>query len=318
MAPTEAAVRRPATDDMEGPVAAVRAFNRLYTNVIGVLRGGYLGTPYSLTEARLLFELGQRDRTEVTALRRGLDIDAGYLSRILSRLEAAQLITREKSGTDARRQVITLTPAGRALQQNLDTRAAEQIGALLASLGETAQRRLVASVREITQVLTDAPQPRAYLLRAPRPGDLGWVIGRQAAGYAAEYGWDQTYEALVARILADYVDHRDPAREAAWIAEADGERAGSVFCVRKSETVAQLRLLYVDPAARGLGIGSRLVEECLRFARSAGYTEMMLWTNSVLAGARRIYQRAAFTLREEEPHRSFGQDLVGQVWSRPL
>lgn len=318
MAPTGAAVRRPATDDMEGPVAAVRAFNRLYTNVIGVLRGGYLGTPYSLTEARLLFELGQRDRTEVTALRRGLDIDAGYLSRILSRLEAGELITREKCGTDARRQVITLTPAGRALQQNLDTRAAEQIGALLASLGETAQRRLVASVREITQVLTDAPQPRSYLLRAPRPGDLGWVVERQAAGYAAEYGWDDTYEALVARLIADYVDHRDPAREAAWIAEADGERVGSVFCVRKSDTVAQLRLLYVDPAARGLGIGSRLVEECLRFARSAGYTEMMLWTNSVLAGARRIYQRAGFALRDEEPHRSFGQDLVGQVWSRPL
>ena len=315
MTATEAAVRRPAFED---PIAAVRAFNRLYTNVIGVLRGGYLGTPYSLTEARLLFELGQRDRTEVTALRRGLDIDAGYLSRILSRFEADQLITRAKSGADARRQVIALTPAGRELQRRLDARAAEQIGALLASLGENAQRRLVASVREITQVLTDAPPPRAYLLRAPRPGDLGWVIERQAAGYSAEFGWDQTYEALVARILADYVDHRDPAREAAWIAEADGERVGSVFCVRKSDTVAQLRLLYVDPAARGLGIGSKLVEECLRFARAAGYTEMMLWTNSVLADARRIYQRAGFELAGEEPHHSFGVDLTGQHWSRAL
>ncbi len=315
MAATEAAVRRPAIED---PVAAVRAFNRLYTNVIGVLRGGYLNTPYSLTEARLLFELGQRDRTEVSALRRGLDIDAGYLSRILSRFEGDQLVTREKSDTDARRQVIALTAAGRALQQSLDTRAAEEIGALLGRLGEDAQQRLVASMREITQVLTGAPSPRAYLLRAPRPGDLGWVIQRQAAGYAAEYGWDETYEALVARIIADFVDSHDPAREAAWIAEADGQRVGSILCVRKSGTVAQLRLLYVDPAARGLGIGSKLVEECLRFARAAGYTEMTLWTNSVLEQARRIYQRTGFTLTGEEAHHSFGADLVGQNWTRKL
>jgi DNA-binding MarR family transcriptional regulator/GNAT superfamily N-acetyltransferase len=315
MAATAAAVRRPAIED---PVAAVRAFNRLYTNVIGVLRSGYLNTPYSLTEARLLFELGQRDRTEVSALRRGLDIDAGYLSRILSRFEGDQLITREKSDTDGRRQVIALTAAGRALQQSLDTRAAGEIGALLGRLGEDAQQRLVTSMREITQVLTGAPSPRAYLLRAPRPGDLGWVIQRQAAGYAAEYGWDETYEALVARIIADYVDGHDPAREAAWIAEADGQRVGSVLCVRKSDSVAQLRLLYVDPAARGLGIGSKLVEECLRFARAAGYTEMTLWTNSVLAEARRIYERTGFTLTGEEAHHSFGADLVGQNWSRPL
>jgi DNA-binding MarR family transcriptional regulator/GNAT superfamily N-acetyltransferase len=315
MATTDAAVRRPATED---PVAAVRAFNRLYTNVIGVLRGSYLGSPYSLTEARLLFELGQRDSTEVSALRRGLDIDAGYLSRILGRFEADQLIARNRSGSDARRQVITLTPAGRELQHRLDDQAGEQMGALLASLGQPAQQRLLAGIREITGVLTDAPGPRSYQLRAPRPGDLGWVVQRQAAGYTAEYGWDETYEAMVARIVADYVDHRDPAREAAWIAEADGERVGSILCVRKSGTVAQLRLLYVDPAARGLGIGGKLVEECLRFARAAGYTEIMLWTNSVLAGARRIYERAGFTLQDEEPHRSFGADLVGQNWSRPL
>ena len=318
MAATDAAVRRPATEEIAGPVAAVRAFNRLYTNVIGVLRGSYLGSPYSLTEARLLFELGQRDSTEVSALRRGLDIDAGYLSRILGRFEADQLIARNKSGSDARRQVITLTPAGRELQHRLDDQAGEQMGALLASLGQPAQQRLLAGIREITGVLTDAPGPRSYQLRAPRPGDLGWVVQRQAAGYTAEYGWDETYEATVARIVADYVDHRDPAREAAWIAEADGGRVGSILCVRKSDTVAQLRLLYVDPAARGLGIGGKLVEECLRFARAAGYTEIMLWTNSVLAGARRIYERAGFTLQDEEPHRSFGADLVGQNWSRPL
>jgi DNA-binding MarR family transcriptional regulator/GNAT superfamily N-acetyltransferase len=315
MTAAEAAVRRPAFED---PVAAVRAFNRLYTNVIGLLRGSYLSTPYSLTEARLLFELGQRDRTEGSALRRGLDIDAGYLSRILSRFEADQLITREKSGTDARRQVIGLTAAGRELQQSLDTRAAEQIGALLASLGDDAQQQLVASVRQITRILSDAPAPRSYQFRAPRPGDMGWVIQHQMAGYHAAYGWDETYEALVARIIADYLDHRDPAREAAWIAEVDGERAGSIFCVRQTGTVAQLRLLWVEPAARGLGLGSKLVEECMRFARSAGYTEMTLWTNSVLADARRIYQRAGFTLRDEEPHHSFGADLIGQHWSRTL
>jgi DNA-binding MarR family transcriptional regulator/GNAT superfamily N-acetyltransferase len=315
MATTEAAVRRAAIDD---PVAAVRAFNRLYTNVIGVLRGSYLGSPYSLTEARLLFELSQQDSTEVSALRRGLDIDAGYLSRILSRFEATGLITRNKSGADARRQVITLTAAGRELQQSLDGRAIKQIGALLGSLGEDAQQRLLSGIRDITEVLAGAPAPRSFLLRAPRPGDLGWVVQRQAAGYVAEYGWDDTYEAMVARIVADYVDHRDPAREAAWIAEADGERVGSIICVRKSDTVAKLRLLYVDPAARGLGIGSKLVEECLRFARAAGYTEITLWTNSVLAEARRIYERTGFTLQDEEPHHSFGADLIGQNWSRPL
>ena len=316
MVATGAAVRRPTTED---PVAAVRAFNRLYTNVIGVLRGGYLGTPYSLTEARLLFELGQRDSTEVSALRRGLDIDAGYLSRILSRFEADGLITRRKSGTDARRQVITLTPDGRALQQRLDASAVEQIGTLLASLGEHAQQRLVSCVREITQVLTDAPPPRGLRAApaAPRRPRLGGAApgGRRTRPSTA--GTRRTRR-LVARIMADYVDQRDPAREAAWIAEADGERVGSILCVRKSDTVAQLRLLYVDPAARGLGIGATLVEECLRFARAAGYTEIMLWTNSILADARRIYERAGFTLGEEEPHHSFGADLIGQIWSRPL
>jgi DNA-binding MarR family transcriptional regulator/predicted N-acetyltransferase YhbS len=310
----EAAVTHQADD----PVATVRAFNRLYTNVIGVLRGGYLGTPYSLTEARLIFELGQRDTTEVAGLRRSLDIDAGYLSRILTRFEADRLITRRRSDSDGRRQVIALTDAGRALQAELDTQAARQIGALLASLGEAGQLRLAGGMQEITSALAGAPRPRAYLLRPPRAGDMGWVVQRQAAGYAAEYGWDETYESLVARIVADYVDHRDPAREAAWIAEVGGEPAGSVFCVRKDDVTAQLRLLFVEPSARGLGIGSRLVEECLRFARAAGYKEIMLWTNSVLADARRIYERAGFQLIGEEKHRSFGHDLVGQSWSRPV
>jgi DNA-binding MarR family transcriptional regulator/GNAT superfamily N-acetyltransferase len=302
----------------EDPVAAVRAFNRLYTNVIGVLRSGYLGTPYSLTEARLIFELGQRTTTEVAGLRRSLDIDAGYLSRILARFEADRLITRRRSDTDARRQVIALTDAGRVLQAELDAQAAGQIGALLAGLGEAGQRRMLASMREISRVLAGTPAPRGYVLRPPRAGDMGWVVQRQAAGYARDYGWDQTYESLVARIVADYVDQRDPAREAAWIAEVAGEPAGSVFCVRKDDSTAQLRLLYVEPSARGLGIGSRLVEECLGFARSAGYKEIVLWTTSVLADARRIYERAGFQLTGEARHHSFGHDLTGQNWSRPL
>lgn len=205
-----------------------------------------------------------------------------------------------------------------AVQAELDAPAAGQIGALLAGLSETARRQLVGGIREVTGALTGAPRPRSWLLRPPRPGDLGWVVQAQAAGYTRQYGWDETFAALVARIVADYIDHRDPEREAAWIAEVDGEAAGSVFCVRTSDTVAQLRLLYVAPSVRGLGIGSRLVGECLGFARAAGYREIMLWTNSVLAEARRISQRAGFELTDEEPHRSFGQDLVGQTWARPL
>jgi len=306
---------RPVTGEA---VAAMRAFNRLYTNVIGVLRGGYLGSPYSLTEARLIFELGQREVTEVAQLRRSLDIDAGYLSRILARFEADQLVTRERSGADARRQVIALTEAGRTIQAGLDAQAAGQIGTLLAGLSGPARRRLLAAIREVTGVLAGADRPRSYVLRPPRPGELGWVVQAQTAGYRQQYGWDGTYEAMVARLVADYAEHRDPKREAAWIAEVDAEPAGSVFCVRRSDKVAQLRLLYVDASARGLGIGARLVEECLRFAREAGYREIMLWTNSVLAEARQIYQRADFKLVDEAPHRSFGQDLVGQNWSRPL
>ena len=316
---TEQAPDDPAAEQApDDPVAAVRAFNRLYTNVIGVLRDGYLGTPYSLTEARLIFELGQQDSTEVASLRRGLDLDAGYLSRILTRFEADRLITRRRSDNDGRRQVIALTDAGRAVQAELDAQAAAQIGALLDTLGEPARRRMVGCMREITDALSGRPRPQAYVLRAPQPGDMGWVVQHQAAGYAREYGWDETYESLIARLIADYVDNRDPAREAAWIAEVDGEPAGSVFCVRKDGTTAQLRMLFVEPWARGLGIGARLVDECLRFARGAGYTDIMLWTNSVLADARRIYQRAGFTLVDEERHHSFGHDLVGQNWARRL
>jgi DNA-binding MarR family transcriptional regulator/GNAT superfamily N-acetyltransferase len=299
-------------------VATVRDFNRFYTNLIGVLRGGLLDTPYTLTEARVIFELAQRDAVEVTELRRELDIDAGYLSRILGRFESDGLVSRERSGTDARRQVIRLTPAGRDAYKVLDERSAAQIAAMLDRLGGAQRQRLAGAMATIRDVLGEAPRPRAYLLRPPRPGDLGWVIARNAAIYADEYGWDDTYEALVARIVADYVAGRDPRREAAWIAELDGTPVGCVFCVRRDDETAQLRLLLVEPSARGLGIGRRLVDECLAFAKRAGYRRIMLWTNDVLADARRIYERAGFRLRDEEQHHSFGHDLVGQTWWRDL
>lgn len=299
-------------------VAAVRAFNRFYTNAIGVLREGLLRTPYSLTEARVVFELAQQDATEVADLRRTLDIDAGYLSRILTRFETDGLATRERSRADGRRQTIRLTDLGRAAFEMLDTRSAEEFRELLAELTEEDQRRLLGAMETIREVLEGSPRPEAFVLRPPEPGDFGWVVHRHGVLYAEEYGWDDTFEALVARIVADYVDHRDPQRESAWIAEADGEPVGCVFCVKKEDKVAQLRLLLVEPSARGMGIGARLVEECIRFARRAGYENLMLWTNDVLHQARRIYERAGFELVEENKHHSFGHELVGQSWRRAL
>jgi DNA-binding MarR family transcriptional regulator/GNAT superfamily N-acetyltransferase len=302
----------------DAAVAAVREFNRFYTNVIGLLRGKYLDTPYSLTEARLLFELGQREASEVTDLRRVVDIDPGYLSRILARFESDGLVGRQRSAADGRRQVIRLTGSGRTVVAGLDAQSAGQTRSMLAGLRDDEQRYLLEAMRVITETLTESPQPRGYLLRAPRPGDMGWVVQRNGSLYAAEFGWDDSYEALVARIVADYVDNRDPEAEAAWIAEVDGVQAGCVFCVREDASTARLRLLLVEPWARGLGIGARLVEEVLRFARQAGYIRITLWTNDVLASARRIYQRAGFTLDNESEHRSFGKDLTGQNWSRTL
>jgi DNA-binding MarR family transcriptional regulator/GNAT superfamily N-acetyltransferase len=306
------------SDGGDSAVAAVRAFNRFYTNMIGLLRGKYLGTPYSLTEARLLFELAQRDATEVAELRRTVDIDAGYMSRILSRFCSDGLITRERSAADARRQVIRLTDSGRSAVAGLDAVSARQTGGMLAAVREDDRRRLLDAMHVITDVLSESPPPRGYLLREPRPGDMGWVVQRNGAAYAEEFGWDSSYEALVARIVADYVDRREPGAEAAWIAEVDGTPAGCVFCVRENATTARLRLLLVEPWARGLGIGARLVDEVLRFARRAGYSSITLWTNDVLADARRIYERAGFTLDNENRHHSFGHDLVGQNWSRRL
>jgi DNA-binding MarR family transcriptional regulator/N-acetylglutamate synthase-like GNAT family acetyltransferase len=297
-------------------VRAVREFNRAYTNMIGLLRGGYLDSPYSLTEARVLFELAHGGETEVSALRRSVDIDAGYLSRILARFEADGLVTRRRSDTDARRRVITLTSAGQHAFRGLDQRSAEQISGLLDRLTEADQQRLTAAMATIGEVTRSRDRPAAFVLRAPRPGDLGWVVQRNGAIYAEEYGWDASYEALVARIVADYAGRADP-REAGWIAEVDSAPVGCVFCMRKDDA-AQLRLLLVEPAARGLGIGDRLVAECLAFARRAGYPEIVLWTNDILTAARRIYQRFGFELVDSAPHHSFGHDLTGQNWRLSL
>lgn len=300
-------------------IAAVREFSRFFTAVIGVLDEGLLRSPYSLTEARVIFELAQSEQTEVVDLRRTLGLDPGYLSRMLSRMEADGLVVRGRSGSDGRRQTIELTAAGRKVFAMLDSRSAEQVGTLLAPLSNRDQHRVVEAMGTIRALLGGERQRTPVSIHALRAGDLGWVVHRHGVLYAQEYGWDETFEALVARIVADYVDGRDPRRENAWLAEVDGRPVGCVFCVRGDDAdTAKLRLLLVEPAARGMGVGSRLVEECIEFARSAGYRMLTLWTNDVLHAARRIYQRAGFELVEEEKHHSFGHDLVGQYWRLAL
>jgi DNA-binding MarR family transcriptional regulator/GNAT superfamily N-acetyltransferase len=307
---------------IEERVSAVRAFNRFYTGVIGLLRDGLLDTPYSLTEARVIFELAQRDATELRDLRGGLEIDAGYLSRILARLETGGLAKRERSTVDGRRQVVRLTAKGRRAFATLDSRSSERVGELLGRLPEEGQRRLVGAMGAIRELLADAPRREPFVIRPAEVGDLGWVVFRHGVVYADERGWDEGFEALCGRVVVEYLEGRDPRRETAWIAEVDGERAGCVMCTRKSEKVGQLRLLLVEPFARGLGIGTRLVEECIRFARRAGYERITLWTNAVLTDARRIYERAGFELVSEKRYapgeHGWGDDVVGQEWSLEL
>jgi DNA-binding MarR family transcriptional regulator/GNAT superfamily N-acetyltransferase len=309
-----------ATPPVSDEVPAVRAFNRFWTQQIGLLQAGLVDTPYSLTEARVLFELAQREATDLADLRGALRLDAGYLTRVVGRLKDAGLITSRRSPEDGRRQVIRLTARGRVEFGTLDARSSEATAAMLEGMPVADRRRLVAAMATIERTLAAPPSepPRAYLLREPGPGDLGWMVQRNGAVYAAEYGWDQSYEALVARIVADFAAHHEPARERAWIAEMDGEPVGCVLCVRHDDETAQLRILLVDPAARGLGIGARLVEECIRFARAAGYRSLVLWTNDVLVSARRLYEAAGFELVDEEAHRSFDHDLVGQTWRLDL
>lgn len=308
-------------------IEAVRAFNRFYTRRIGVLHEGLLQSKFSLTETRVLWELAHCESTTASALARELDLDAGYLSRLLRSLRERGLIRSERSKADARHVELQLSAAGRRAFAPLDTRSRDEIGALLAGLNEDQQQRLLQSIRTIHQLLDDAPKRVSpYLLRAHRAGDMGWVVSRHGALYAQEYGWTLDFEALVARIAADFIERFDPAREACWIAERDGANVGCVFLVQARDEatqavrpgIAQLRLLIVEPSARGLGLGERLVTECERFAREKGYERIVLWTNANLLAARGIYRKAGYVLTGSEPHHSFGHDLVGETWELAL
>jgi DNA-binding MarR family transcriptional regulator/GNAT superfamily N-acetyltransferase len=293
-------------------VAAVRAFNRFYTSRLGMVRGGLHRTAHPLAEARVLYELGAGPRP-VSELRDSLAMDAGQLSRLLGKLEAAGLVERRRAPDDGRRQTARLTEDGRQAFATLDRRSAAEVAALLDTLPEHDQERLIAATRTIRHVLDPPPHP-TLVIRGPRPGDFGWLVERHGALYAREYGWDASFERLVARIAADF----DPATDAAWIAECNGERAGCVLCVHHDEHTAKLRTLLVEPHARGAGLGARLVDEVIRHANARGYRTLTLWTNDVLTAARRVYERAGFTLRHEAPHRAFGKDLVEQTWSLTL
>jgi DNA-binding MarR family transcriptional regulator/GNAT superfamily N-acetyltransferase len=306
-------------DGLVRRIETVRRFNRFYTRRIGALRHGLLGSPFSLAEARVLYELMHRDGPTAAELGRDLGVDAGYLSRLVRGLERNALVGRTRSTTDGRRSHLALTAKGRRAFATLNSRSNAEVAALLGGLSEAEQRGLVSALETAEAVLEGRPEARVpYLLRTHEPGDIGWVIGQHGALYAREYGWDGTFEALVAEIAARFVRNFDPKRERCWIAERDGRNVGSIFLVRKTGTTAQLRLLIVAPEARGLGIGKRLVSECERFARQAGYRKIVLWTNRGLDAARHIYEAAGYRLVREEPHHSFGRDLVGQYWELRL
>lgn len=292
----------------------MRTFNRFYTGVLGLLRDGLLDTRYSLTESRVLFELGGSDGLSPSDLAERLRLNLGYVSRVVTKLKEQHLLDARGSREDGRRLIVSLTKEGRKVFRLLDDRASRQIRGLLSNLGDEEQERLMLSIAEIESLLKKDETRSLVVLRAPGSGDYGWVVQRHGSIYAQEFGWDETFEGLVARIVADYVAQRDPEHEAAWIAEVDGARVGCIFCTRKDDDVARLRLLLVDPNARGMGVGAKLIDECIRFARRAGYKRMTLWTNDVLVGARRLYERAGFRLVEENEHHSFGHDLVGQDW----
>ncbi len=307
--------------DLAAAVHAVRRFSRFYTRRIGVLQEGLLGGDLSLTEARVIYELAQSASSTAGQLGNDLGLDGGYLSRILRGFHERGLIDRRPSDTDGRQTMLSLTGAGRDVFAGLDASSQAEVGALLENLSGGEQRRLVAALETAEALLGGGarPEPRVpYILRPHRPGDMGWVVHRHGFLYAEEYAWDEQFEALVAEIVAAFIRNFDPRHERCWIAERDGAVVGSVFVVRESDTVAKLRLLYVEPDARGLGIGRRLVEECIRFARQSGYRRLTLWTNDILTAARRIYQEAGFRLVAEERHHSFGHDLVGQNWDLDL
>jgi DNA-binding MarR family transcriptional regulator/GNAT superfamily N-acetyltransferase len=301
-------------------VDAVRRFNRFYTRQIGVLEEGLLNSPYSLTEVRVLYELANRQQTTASDLCSELALDAGYLSRILQKFESLGFVARRRSKEDGRQSYLDLTAAGKKAFTPLDSQSSEQVREMLTSLGPSQQTALVEAMRTIQSLLSPRdPAKSPYLLRLHRPGDMGWVVHRHGVLYWQEYGYDERFEALVAEIVAEFIQNYHPKRERCWMAERDGEIVGSVFLVKKSEAVAKLRLLLVEPSARGLGIGKRLVSECIQFAEQAGYKKMMLWTQSELTAARKIYQEAGFRLVKEEAHQSWGRDdLVSETWQLKL
>ena len=304
------------------PVVAFRRFNRFYTKHVGALDEGYQHSRFTLTEARVLYELGTRDVANATAIREELSLDPGYLSRILQRFADAGLVSRKRGNKDRRQVVLTLTAKGRRAFLELDSKSNERAREVLNTLEPSERRQLLSAITGVERLLSrrTATAPRAVVIRDPRPGDIGWAIAAHGELYARQFGWNAEFEALVAKLFADFANGHDSAWERMWVAELDGERVGCIFVVRNAEdpTVAQLRCLLVDPKGRGLGIGTRLVDECVSFARAAGYRAIMLWTNDVLISARRIYEGAGFKLDNEYAHHSFGHDLVAQVWRRDL
>lgn len=306
---------------IEQRAEAVREFNRFYTRRIGVLGEGHLDSSFSLTEVRVLFELANRDHPTASEIADALGLDRGYLSRTLRSFQKRGLVTTKAGPGDRRRALLRLTPAGRGAFSPLDARAREEIVAMLEPLPTTDQQRILEAMRAIRTSLDRRNAPVAsapYTLRTHRPGDMGWVVHRHGVLYSHEYGWDERFEAIVAHVVADFIDNFDPARERCWIAERDGEIVGSIFVVAKSKTVAKLRLLLVEPSARGLGLGSRLVDEVVQFARQAGYKKITLWTQRDLTSARKIYKAAGFELVAEEEHQLFGNSLMAETWEMRL
>ncbi len=304
--------------DVDPQVAAIRAFNRFYTRKIGVV-DEVASSPFSLAEARVLYELAHCEQPTATNIRKELGLDAGYMSRILHDFERRRLVRRQQSETDERQKFLSLTATGRRAFAPLDERSNRDVAAMLEGLSPTERKQLVDAVQTVRRLLGDKAEPRTpYLLRQHQPGDLGWIVHRQAVLYAEEYGWDGTYEALAAEIVAQFIKNYDPKREHCWIAEKDGARVGAVFVAKASDEIAKLRLLHVEPEARGLGIGKRLVEECVRFARQAGYSKITLWTQSILHAARHLYKQAGFQVVREEQHHSFGKDLTAETWELAL
>lgn len=304
------------TGALEDRVSTVQRFNRFFTRRMGILRGGLLHTSYSLTEARIILELAHCEDLTASDLVREMGLDAGYLSRILSRFEHRGLISKMREKTDARRRLLRLTPAGQEAFKLLNERARDEIGETLNNLTEEDQHRLLNAMHTIESILDDGFKLlEPFILRSHEPGDMGWVVHRHGALYAEEYGWDEHFEALVAGIVAEFINNFNPARERCWIAEMDGERVGSVFVVQTdNEKVAKLRMLLVEPRARNMGLGTRLVRECIRFSKRMGYETLELWTNSLLVEARHIYEKAGFKLVAQEAEHSFGHDLVEEMW----